>query len=128
MISARIMLAAIAATLAVPAAAAQERPFERAAFEAAQAAGRPILIDVAAWWCPVCASQGGTLKQAFTDPRYDKLIVFKINYDKQKLEWQSFGAQKQATLIAFRGKQEVGRLAFVTDKAKINALLAATIG
>ena len=128
MISVRIALAALVASLAVPAAAATEKPFDRAAFAAAQAAGQPILVDVAAWWCPVCASQGGTLKQAFADPRYDKLIVFKINYDKQKPEWKSFGVQKQATLIAFRGKQEVGRLAFVTDKVKINALLASTLG
>ena len=128
MFHARILLAAVAVSFAIPAAAAVEQPFERTAFEAAQAAGRPILVDVAAWWCPVCASQGGTLKQAFTDPRNDKLIVFKISYDKQKAEWKSFGVQKQATLIAFRGKQEVGRLAFVTDKAKINALLATTAG
>ena len=128
MIPLGIALAAVAASVAVPAAAATERPFERAAFEAAQAAGQPILVDVAAWWCPVCASQGSTLKQAFANPRYDRLIVFKINYDKQKGEWKSFGVQKQATLIAFRGRQEVGRLAFVTDKAKINALLAAAAG
>jgi thioredoxin-like negative regulator of GroEL len=124
----RILFAALAASLAIPAAAATERPFDRGIFEAAQAAGHPIIVDVAAWWCPVCASQAGTLKQAFADPRYAKVIVFKINYDKQKAEWQRFGVQKQGTLIGFRGTQESGRLAFVTDKAKINALLAATAG
>jgi len=45
------------AMLAVaPAHAAEFRDFDQAAFAAAQAAGRPILLDVHAWWCPVCAS------------------------------------------------------------------------
>lgn len=124
----RIAFAVLACAVAAPAAAAIEKPFEPAAFAAAQAEGRRILVDDAAWWCPVCASQGGTLKKTFAGPRSDKLIVFKINYDKQKLEWRRLDVQKQGTLIGFRGKQEVGRLAFVTDKAKINALLTTIAG
>lgn len=125
-----ILTATIAATMlaAVPATAAEFRDFDRGAFTAAQAAGAPILIDVHAWWCPVCASQAGTIKAAVTGPEYAKLQVFKINYDKQKAEWKSFGVLKQGTLIAFKGGEEVGRLAFVTDKAKIAALLASTVG
>lgn len=55
------------------------------------------------------------------------MIVFRINYDKQKPVWRSFGVRKQATLIAFRGKKEVGRVAFKTDKAAIDGLLASTV-
>lgn len=109
-----------------PAAAAEFKPFDRATFDAAQKAGRPILVEVNAWWCPVCASQSKTIKSTVIDPAYAKLLVLRINYDKQKSEWKAFAVQKQSTLITFKGGRELGRLAYVTDKAKIQTLLAAT--
>ena len=104
----RTTLAALAAVIAVaaPASAAEYKPFDRAAFEAARAAGGPVLVDVAAWWCPVCHSQEGTIKAAVADPKFARLTIFTINYDKQKAEWQQFGVTKQATLIAFKGGHE----------------------
>lgn len=116
-----------AAIAAAPAQAAEFRDFDQVAFAAAQAQGRPILLDVHAWWCPVCASQNRTIKQTAMASAYNRLIVFRINYDKQKPVWQSFGVRKQATLIAFRGRQEVGRIQYMTNKDKINALLASTL-
>lgn len=123
--SALLAFAAVAA-FSQPAAAAEFKAFDRATFDAAQKAGRPILVEVNAWWCPVCASQAKTIKSIVGAPAYAKLLVLRINYDKQKTEWQKFGVQKQSTLIAFKGGRELGRLAYVTDKAKIQALLATT--
>ena len=124
-----IVATAIASAIvsAAPAAAVEYAPFTRAAFEAAQATGQPILVDVAAWWCPVCASQEHTIKEAVSDPRYTHLTIFKINFDKQKAEWKSFGVTKQATLIAFKGRREIGRIAFQTDKTLITNLLQSTV-
>ncbi len=108
--------------------AAEERKFDAATFAAAQAAGRPVLVDVAAWWCPVCASQGRTIKAITkSNPAYDKLLILKINYDGQKAEWRKLGVLKQATLIGYRGTKEVGRVAFQTNKELIGNLLAATV-
>ncbi len=118
---------AVGIAAAQPASAAEEKNFDRAAFAAAQAEGRPILVDVKAWWCPVCASQSSTIKKAVTAAEYAKLIVFNVNYDKQKDVLKSFAVNKQATLIAFRGKRQTGRLDFVTDKVQINNLLASTL-
>lgn len=117
----------VAAILSTPAIAAQQLPFERAAFEAAKAEGKPVLVDVKAWWCPVCASQGRTIKATIAAPEYRNLIIFSINYDKQKEEWKRLGVQKQSTLIGYRGGREVGRLAYTTDKTAITALLASTV-
>jgi thioredoxin 1 len=122
-----IAVAALAA-VATPASAAEIRDFDAAGFAAAQAAGRPILVDVRAWWCPVCASQNHTIKQAVTSPAYAKLLILEVNYDKQKAAWQVLGVHKQGTLIGYHGRQEVGRLEFRTDAAEINALLAKTAG
>jgi thioredoxin-like negative regulator of GroEL len=117
----------VASASATATSAAEVRKFDRASFGAAQAQGRPILLDVKAWWCPVCASQSRTIKSALTDHKYDKLVIFEINYDTQKPEWQSFGVNRQATLIAFKGTHPSGRLDFVTDKDQITGLLNALV-
>jgi thioredoxin 1 len=119
---------AFAAVIAIvqPAVAAEFKPFDRATFDAAQKAGRPILVEVNAWWCPVCASQSKTIKATVIAPAYAKLLVLRINYDKQKSEWQAFAVQKQSTLITFKGGRELGRVSYITDKAKIQTLLAMT--
>ncbi len=109
-----------------PAVAAETRDFDDASFAAAQAQGRPILVDVKAWWCPVCASQGRTIKKLAAAPEYKNLLILHINYDKQKEAMRKFAVNKQATLIGFNGTRQTGRLDGVTDKAKIGALLAST--
>ena len=58
--------------------------------------------------------------------QHPKLVVFRINYDGQKDVWRSLGVQKQATLIAFHGRRETGRIAFMTDADKIAQLVAST--
>lgn len=123
----RSVLAVLAVVVAFPVDAAEIRKFDRAAFVAAQAQDRPILIEVAAWWCPVCSSQDRTIKRTVTALEYDKLIIFRIDYDGQKPEWKMFGVTKQATLIGFRGRKEIGRIAFRTDKTEIATLLAAAV-
>ncbi|MFM9935393.1 MAG: thioredoxin, partial [Novosphingobium sp.] len=63
------MTAAVAFAFAAPAAAAERQPYTPAALAAAQAKGRPVLVDVKAWWCPVCASQSRTIKAATAAPQ-----------------------------------------------------------
>ena len=114
-------------SVASPAAAAEIRDFDQITFRRAQAEGRPILIDVHAWWCPVCLSQSAKIKRIVKSPAYDKLLVLRVNYDKQKPVWKSFGASKQATLIGFHHNREVSRLAYVTNEERIRALLEQTV-
>ena len=127
MFNPRYAALALSIALSVPAHAVTEVKFTPAAFAKAQAEGKPVLIDVAAWWCPVCLSQNRTIKRITANPAYNKLTIFKINYDSQKPEWQSLGVAKQGTLIGFIGKREVARVAFETDEAKIGGLLSAIV-
>jgi hypothetical protein len=118
---------ALFAVAAPSATAAETRPFDRAAFTAARHANRPSLIAVKAWWCPVCSSQGRTVREAVADPAYANLVVFQINFDKQKRELPQFQINRQGTILAYKGAQQVGRLDFVTDKPRIRALIAQTL-
>jgi thioredoxin 1 len=123
----RLIAALFLFASAAAAQAAEERPFDRATFAAAQAAERPVLVKVSAWWCPVCSSQNRSIKALSADPAYDQLLILTINFDRQKAEWRSFGVQKQSTLIGFRGMRETGRLSYVTDRTQIATLMSATV-
>lgn len=105
---------------------AQHVPFTTVAFEAAQAAGRPILVDVYAPWCPTCRAQEPVIERLTSQPAYDDLIVFRVDFDGQKDALRRFGAQRQSTLIAFRGRQETGRNVGVTAYFEIERLLQTT--
>ena len=118
-----IVVAAAALASALPAAAEDWKPFDAAAFAEAQKAGKPILIDVFATWCPTCRAQNPILVQLTRDPKYKDMAVFKVDFDTQKDALRAFNAQSQSTLIVFNGETEKGRSVGDTDKESIAALL-----
>ena len=117
------LAAATATLLAAPLAqSAPIQPFTMAALHAAQAQGRPILVDAYADWCPTCRAQAPTIAALSSDPAFGKLIILRLDYDKQSAEKRSLNIRMQSTLIAFKGATETGRLVGVTDPAQIRAL------
>jgi thioredoxin len=118
-----LVIAAAALIGTLPAAAEDWKPFEASAFAAAQKAGKPILIDVFAVWCPVCRAQNPILVQLTRDPKFKDMAVFKVDFDTQKDALRAFNAQSQSTLIVFNGETEKGRSVGDTDKDSIAALL-----
>jgi thioredoxin 1 len=104
--------------------AADKKPFSASAFEAAQASGKPILIDVSASWCPTCRAQAPILSKLMGDPRFKNVVAFNVDYDSQKDVLKRFNVQRQSTLVVFKGKQEAGRSTGDTNPASIEALLA----
>lgn len=130
MISRRHILAAgaFAAALAVtPAMAGQRAGYTPAAFAAAQKAGKPILVEVHAPWCPTCKAQGPILSKLEADPRFAGLTIFQVDFDSQKDALKALNAQKQSTLIVFKGAKETGRSVGATDPASIEELLEKTL-
>jgi len=105
----------------------EEKPFEAAAFQATQAAGKPILVDVFAPWCPVCKAQLAVLGTLTQNPKYDKLTVFKVDFDHQPDVLKSFNVRQQSTLIAFKGAMETARSVGDTKAPSIEALINTTL-
>ncbi len=120
-----VILSAIAAgtIVAVPANATTTLPFDDAAFAAAQKAGKPIFIAIHATWCPICKAQKPILSELMAEPKFKDLVYFTIDFDSQKDLVRRFGAQKQSTLISFKGEKEEGRSVGDSNAASIAALL-----
>ncbi len=109
------------------AAAAENTAFEVAAFQAAQASGKSILVDIRAWWCPTCARQKRIISELIKKSKFGDLVIFEVDYDRQKSVVRAFGAWRQSTLIVFKGATEVRRSVADTRPAAIEALLDLTI-
>ena len=125
MLSRRSVLIAIAASAAVisPALAVGPQPFDAAAFAAAQKAGKPVFVAIHATWCPICKAQAPILSELMADSKFKNLTYFTIDFDSQKDLVRRFGAQKQSTLISFKGDKEEGRSVGDTNRGSISALL-----
>ena len=120
-------LAVSAVLFASSFASAMSKKFDQAAFDAAQAAGKPILVEVHAPWCPVCKAQGPILSKLRDEAKFKNLVSFVIDFDSQKDLLKKFNVQKQSTLIVFKGKQEAGRSTGDSNAGSIATLLGKAI-
>jgi thiol-disulfide isomerase/thioredoxin len=97
-------------------------PFDDQSFKQAQAAGKTILVDVTASWCPTCRRQRPIVEQI--EKEKPNLVVYEVDFDTAKDTLKRFRVQYQSTLIVFKGAKEVGRSTGDTDPARIRALVA----
>lgn len=121
--------AALVVSLAVSAlaAAGDIRPFTAGGFAALQSAGRPVLVDVHADWCPTCAQQQPIVERLLQEPAFADVTVLTVDFDAQKPELRRLRAASQSTLIAFHGTTETGRTVGDTTLDGIRALLQRTL-
>ncbi len=127
LVPAALLAASLTVLIAHPSRATTDAaPFTQQAFEASQKQGQPILVQITASWCPVCAKQRPILSQLEDEPKFKNLVVYNIDFDTQKDQVRAMGAQKQSTLIVFNGTTEKGRSTGEIDPAAIQSLLAKT--
>jgi len=117
-----LSLFAILVLSLAPLAAQAGQPYDPKAFAEAQAAGKSILVDVHASWCPTCKQQKPIIESL--EKAHPKLVVFLVDFDTDKAALKQFRVQYQSTLIAFKGKAEVARSTGDTDPQVIGALVA----
>lgn len=99
-------------------------PFDQAAFAAAQGAGKSILVQVHADWCPQCAAQRPIITNLMKEEKFKNMVIFNIDFDTQKDLVKKFNVMRQSTLIVFKGAAEVDRTVGATQAAPITESLA----
>ena len=126
MLSRRTWLAAAATVplliLGQPTFAAEK--FTDAALEAAQKAGKPVLVEVAAPWCPTCKAQRPIIDKLAATDKFKGFVLLTVDFDTQKDTLRKLNARSQSTLIVYKGATEVGRSVGDTNPASVEALLA----
>jgi len=119
----RTLLATLLLMLATTALGAEEKTFDATTFATLQAAGKSVLIDVYADWCPTCKQQAPILSELLRRPEFNGYTVLKVNFDTQKDVRRTLGVSQQSTFIVYRGTQEVARSTGDTNKDSIAATL-----
>lgn len=98
------------------------QPFDAKAFQQAQTAGKTILVDVTASWCPTCKQQRPIVQEI--EKEKPNLVVYEVDFDTAKDALKRFQVQYQSTFIVFKGVSEVGRSTGETDPTRIRELVA----
>jgi thioredoxin 1 len=103
--------------------ASQQRAFTDEAFAAAQDAGKPILIEIHADWCPTCKAQLPILDRLSAQAPYAELVRLRVDFDSQKSVVKRFRATSQSTLVLYKGRVELARSVGETDENRIRTML-----
>ncbi len=118
------LIGAAPAAWAIPARAFEFKPYDPAAVYKAIATGKPVIVHVRAWWCLQCHAQAAILDSLKSDPAYDGVSFFLVDYDKQKDVVAKLNCPR-ATLIAYKGGKEVDRMSWDTSRAAVLGVLKA---
>ena len=122
--SALVAFVGLGIVASVPALALQMSKFSAGALAEAQKAGKPVLVEITAPWCPTCKVQKPILDRLLSSDKFKSFVTLDMDFDSQKDDLKALKAQMQSTLIVFKGDKEVGRSAGDTNAATIEALLA----
>lgn len=122
----------LAATLlATPALASPPAgPFEAFSlerFEALQQAGRPVLVEVHADWCPTCRRQTAILTRLLAEDGFEDIVALKLDWDDQRSEARALGAPRQSTLFVFRGGERQVMSVAETDETRLREVLGTAL-
>ena len=121
-----LTMLSLACTAAL-ASAAEPKVFSQQEFDKLAQQGKPVIVDVAATWCPTCKAQAPILAKLSSTPKFKDLLRFNIDFDTQKDLLRKFNVRVQSTMIAFKGKQEVGRSSGDTNPDSIERLLEKSV-
>lgn len=127
-----LILAAPAVLLLPRIALASERVFYTPGLaEEAMDQGKTVFLDFWTNWCSTCAAQDRVIADLrASDPAYDAAITFiTVDWDEHADAQISrdLGIPRRSTLVALKGREEIGRIVAGTSRDDIKALMDAAL-
>lgn len=103
------------------AATPQWQNYSAAQFASAQKAGKTIVVDVHATWCPTCKAQAPILDRLRSHAKLKRAMFVKVDFDKEKVFLREHRIPRQSTILVFKGGRETARSIAETDPKKLRA-------
>ena len=97
--------------------------YDAKSFAAAQAAGKTLVVDVHADWCPTCRAQAPILDELRKEKAGDTVAFVKVDFDSDKAFLKAHRIPRQSTVLVFKGKREVARSIAETDRKRLRAVV-----
>lgn len=107
--------------------AGEIKKFSQAEFNQLTQAGKPVVVDVSATWCPTCKAQKPILDKLMQQPAYKDVTLLTVDFDTEKATLRTFKVGMQSTLVGFKGATEVGRSVGDTTESGIEGLIKKTL-
>jgi thioredoxin 1 len=98
------------------------QPYDEKSFNEAQAAGKTVLINVTASWCPTCKKQAPII--GAIEKERPSLVVYEVDFDTAEDLLRRLQVRAQSTLIVYKGSKEVARSTAETDPGRLRAVVA----
>jgi thiol-disulfide isomerase/thioredoxin len=89
--------------------AGEIKPFNQKDFDTLTQAGKAVVLEITAPWCPTCRAQKPIIEGLMKQPAYKDVTLMTIDFDSSKPTLKQFKVVSQSTLVAFKGDKEVAR-------------------
>lgn len=103
------------------------KPYSAQEFDKLTQAGKPVVVDVSATWCPTCKAQKPILDSLMQHPAYRDVTMLTVDFDTGGDALKRFKVRMQSTLVAFKGATEVARSVGDTTPSGIESLIKKTV-
>jgi len=96
-------------SVALIATAAEIKPYSQQEFDTLAQAGKPVVVDVSAPWCPTCKAQKPIIDGLAKQPAYKDVTILTVDFDSEKNTLKQYKVNMQSTLIGFKAGKEIAR-------------------
>jgi len=95
--------------IALLATAGDIKPYSQQEFDTLAQAGKSVVVDVSAPWCPTCKAQKPIIDGLAKQPAYKDVTILTVDFDSEKNILKQYKVNMQSTLIGFKAGKEISR-------------------